>query len=205
MVTLNFENLEYVCQKCHTQGHLRKQATKEGLMFDNNGNLIKVKNTEENIYLPKIIQPMNKTIYIICGAPGSGKSTYVNQNATKDDIILDLDNILLEFTNGKIYDSAEIYLEEAIKKRNYYLNNLNNMKANRVWFIVSAPTAEERKHWKEQLNGTIILMDTNINECLNRIRQDKRRSNNVIKYSIAVNKWFKKFNEGFIDKKIPPI
>ena len=43
MITLNFENLEYICQKCHTQEHLRDKPTREDVMFDQYGNLIKKK------------------------------------------------------------------------------------------------------------------------------------------------------------------
>ncbi len=43
LITLNFDNLEYICQKCHTQEHLRDKSTKDDVMFDENGNLIKKK------------------------------------------------------------------------------------------------------------------------------------------------------------------
>ncbi len=42
MVTLNFDNLEYLCQECHNQEHNSMiSCTKEGLRFDAEGNLIK--------------------------------------------------------------------------------------------------------------------------------------------------------------------
>ena len=43
MITLNFDNLEYLCQKCHTQEHLRDKSTKEDVEFDEEGNLVKKK------------------------------------------------------------------------------------------------------------------------------------------------------------------
>ncbi|QEK12590.1 HNH endonuclease [Crassaminicella thermophila] len=40
-ITLNWENLEYLCQNCHNQEHHRNcKATREGLMFDGEGNLV---------------------------------------------------------------------------------------------------------------------------------------------------------------------
>lgn len=43
-ITLNFENLELLCQDCHNKEHkLReKSITRDDLMFDNDGNLIKI-------------------------------------------------------------------------------------------------------------------------------------------------------------------
>ena len=44
-VTLSFENLELLCLPCHSNEHNRthKEAIREGLMFDNLGNLVENK------------------------------------------------------------------------------------------------------------------------------------------------------------------
>lgn len=41
-ITLDFNNLELLCQDCHNKEHIGNSATQEGLMFDDNGDLIKV-------------------------------------------------------------------------------------------------------------------------------------------------------------------
>lgn len=41
MVTLNWDNLEALCQDCHNREHFQVSATREDLKFDSNGNLIK--------------------------------------------------------------------------------------------------------------------------------------------------------------------
>ena len=206
MVTLNFNNLEYLCQECHNQEHMSSKATRSGLDFDEEGNLVEREETYKtnNIYLPIIEKPENKEIYIICGAPGSGKSTYVKEKAKQNDLIIDLDNILMQFTNEPIYTSAERYIKLAICKRNEILNSLNYYTNTTIWFIVSAPTREERKHWKEQLGGTIIILDTPKEECYKRLENDVRRTNNILKYKVATNQWFIKYTDGYIDKKISP-
>ena len=40
MVSLNFENLEYLCQDCHNEEHHAGASTREDCMFDEEGNLI---------------------------------------------------------------------------------------------------------------------------------------------------------------------
>lgn len=42
-VTLNWDNLESLCQTCHTQEHRSHGIVAEGLAFDANGNLIQKK------------------------------------------------------------------------------------------------------------------------------------------------------------------
>lgn len=40
-ITLSWDNLEALCQTCHTREHFVTNATAPGLMFDQYGNLIK--------------------------------------------------------------------------------------------------------------------------------------------------------------------
>lgn len=41
-ITLNWDNLEALCQECHSKEHNNACVTAEGLMFDENGDLIKI-------------------------------------------------------------------------------------------------------------------------------------------------------------------
>ena len=43
-VTLNWENLELLCQTCHNAEHASYGVTAEGLAFDENGDLVEVGN-----------------------------------------------------------------------------------------------------------------------------------------------------------------
>ncbi|MCM8900605.1 HNH endonuclease [Caldicoprobacter algeriensis] len=40
-ITLNWDNLEALCQDCHNKEHSAKLPVAEGLMFDENGDLVK--------------------------------------------------------------------------------------------------------------------------------------------------------------------
>lgn len=40
-ITLNWDNLEALCQTCHQHEHFTSRATAEGLRFDAAGNLVK--------------------------------------------------------------------------------------------------------------------------------------------------------------------
>lgn len=43
-ITLNWDNLELLCQDCHNKEHSKELPISEGLMFDEEGNLYKVDN-----------------------------------------------------------------------------------------------------------------------------------------------------------------
>jgi len=43
MVTLNHDNLEYLCKSCHNQEHFSTQeSVRDDVMFDSEGNLVEV-------------------------------------------------------------------------------------------------------------------------------------------------------------------
>ena len=44
-VTLNWANLEALCMDCHNQEHMGKGATRDDVMFDENGDLIPARGT----------------------------------------------------------------------------------------------------------------------------------------------------------------
>ena len=41
MVTMNHENLELLCQDCHNRHHHGTESTREDVLFDDEGNLVK--------------------------------------------------------------------------------------------------------------------------------------------------------------------
>ena len=41
-ITLNWQNLEALCQACHQREHMEKPVTEAGLIFDDKGNLVKL-------------------------------------------------------------------------------------------------------------------------------------------------------------------
>ena len=48
-ISLNFRNLEYLCQECHNEEHHQKHGnTRKGLAFDAYGNLVQVSEAANN-------------------------------------------------------------------------------------------------------------------------------------------------------------
>lgn len=107
-------------------------------------------------------------VTIVCGAPGSGKSTYVDEMAKDGDRVIDLDRIL---DNASFpYETTEQgRLLQALEERNRQLGELSTFDG-KAWFIVSAPTQAQRKWWQEMLGGDVVLLDTPESECVARIK-----------------------------------
>jgi len=146
-------------------------------------------------YYPSLKRPPRIRVIMVVGAPGSGKSYYVAQNAKPGDIVLDLDEIQSEISGKPLhsYYSHEI-MEKAIQVRNQRIEDLENvvLPGKTLWFIVSAGNTIDRMRWKQILQPVkTYVMNCPLNICIQRIRE--RRSESETDQILAAEKWFKNF------------
>lgn len=113
-------------------------------------------------------------ITVVCGYPGSGKTTYVKEHKKYNDVILDLDLIYKAITDNKMY--------EEIRPKNIinYINDLIRAtiyKSEKYKFdlwIVRCSIDDMEKELLMEKNATIIWMNTSREECRERLYKDKR-------------------------------
>lgn len=129
---------------------------------------------------------------IVCGAPGSGKSTWAREQAGHDDIIIDLDEIKARLAGTTMYSAEARWTGPALKERNRLLRELSDLPGleGSAWFIISAPEQAERDWWQRQLGGTVHVMDTDKAECIRRINADHRRIGHRERMIRRCQEWF---------------
>lgn len=149
------DNIQGLCAECH-----RDKSSTEGA------------SAHAAAFHPQWLKPSAIPVTIVCGPPASGKTTYVKANAAPGDTIIDLDAIMVEIDPGFSQWSAisKTLVQSAIRKRNSMLSALSRSAHGRAWFIVSAPSQQERDWWSKKLNGTVILLNPGMEECIRRAR-----------------------------------
>ncbi|MBS3962439.1 MAG: AAA family ATPase [Sandarakinorhabdus sp.] len=133
---------------------------------------------------------------IICGPPGSGKTTLARERAKPLDIVIDLDDILVKLSGEPRYAVSKRWLAQALELRNNLLQALATERAaGHAFFIVGAPTHEERQWWQDQLGGDVILLAVPAGECLRRIAEDADRKGMAGRYVRPVHEWWDRFTD----------
>ena len=145
-----------------------------------------------SILLPIISKPLIP-VEIVCGPPGSGKTTYCRNNASPNDLVIDLDEIKREVPKGAAL------LKRAIIRRNQILESLSqSTEYRKAYLIVGAPKHGDRSHWIEQLACSVTVLETAQEVCHERLHQ--RDGDNAVPG--AVDKWFKDYVSSSTDKVI---
>lgn len=126
-------------------------------------------------------------IYIVYGSPCAGKTTFVNERALKDDLIIDIDRIFEAINNGRsnrLYDNVmQVYrlLIDMVKTRNGKWVN--------AYIIRGFPLKGERERLAAMLDAELIYIDTDKETCLERAY---KRAPDYDKFVLA---WWQKFQK----------
>jgi len=175
-ITLNWDNLEYVCLKCHNYIHYGQYDMRDGVKFDNDGNIVQTR------------EPKEIKVYIVWGSPGSGKNTYVDKLIEYNDMLIDLDKI------REAIGSTQVDTALKVREFLYGLIRDRDIKCNNVWVVAGLPNRDEREALKRYLKATeMIYIEATQDECIKRAMADKNRKDKALQRKI-IEKWFSEYN-----------
>lgn len=195
--------LQSLCKVCHDsavhseeQFGFNKGADVNGAPLDPN-KFAKLKAKRERQYsIPYNLMKSGIDVVLVHGAPGSGKTTYARAALRKgsDDIIIDFDDIYTKL-GTTWHNATAVQKRLAFKMRDALLYSLHRRVRGTCYFIVMAPTRDERIKWCAALGRTTLHhCNTDKQTCIERIRKDVMRNESMKVQSIlSVMKYFKDF------------
>ena len=145
----------------------------------------------DELYWPKDLKPSKPSLTIVAGAPASGKTAFVKQNAKPGDVIIDSD---LEARRLGLNPFAESWGDRVriIKARNDRLRELAASNAERAWFMGLLARPEDREHFASLLKpAEIVVIVTPADECVRRIKATRADATNALFQ--AVNRWHRTY------------
>ena len=177
-----------VCKACHDGPIQRSERRGDGARV--------------HPFLPRPRIPVT----IVCGPAGSGKSTYVREHAGPDDIIIDLDEIRARVTGLPMHAYAPEATTAALEERNRILASLaTDEEHEQAWFLVGAPEQAERDLWARKLKADVVLLDTPLDICIDRILADPARFGQHERMIGYATDWLQRFDldrEGGIENAV---
>lgn len=123
-------------------------------------------------------------IYVITGAPCSGKTTYVSEKAKENELIIDYDSIA-EALGAKRYEATGRIQAVALEVREKAIDMALTKPDENSWIIHSNPNEEKLKRY-EDAGAEIITLDPGKDVCLERAKADGRPESTFI----GIHKWY---------------
>ena len=140
-ITLNPDNIEVLCHNCHNAEHKRF------------GNGI----TE-------------KKVYLVYGAPFSGKTTYVQSVATRNDIVVDLDKIIRAICICGLYDKPDATKKLAFRIKDLLMDEIYSATQFRKWqnayIIGTYPERYDREEIATKYGAELVHISTTKEDCI---------------------------------------
>ena len=138
-----------------------------------------------------------RQVFIVYGSPLSGKTSYVAEAMNEGDLIIDLDNIWQAVSGcdryvkpnrlkSVVFSVRDNLLESVKYRRGKWLN---------AYIIGGYPYEAERLRLADQLGARLIHIDTDKDECLQRLEYCEDRDKD--EWSKYINDWWLQYNGGY--------
>lgn len=136
----------------------------------------------------------HRQVFLVYGSPLSGKSTFVHDNMSEGDFVLDVDNI------WQCVSGCDRYIKPnrlrscvfGIRDRMLDMVRMRQGKWLNAWVVGGYPLSSERERLVNSLGAREVFVDTSQEECLERLRNisDGRCVEEWEKY---ISDWWEKF------------
>ena len=164
-VALNPDNLRCLHFKCHNERHGRFTAGAK-----------------------RPTRP--KRVYIVYGSPCAGKSSWVKEVSTENDLIVDMDSIWQAISNCDRYQKPERLKGAAFEVRDklYDIAKYRSGKWQDAYIITGGALQGDRERLRQRVGADeLIFIDTPKDECLLRAKERPRE------WAQYVTEWFERY------------
>ena len=170
MISLNPDNIDLIHFRCHNIIHDRFQGGDQW-------------------------KPRPKRVFIVYGSPLSGKTTWVHDNAGKNDLIVDLDSIYQAVSINDRYEKSGRLssVAFAIRDKLYEIIKYRDGKWIDAYVITGAPLRMDRERLEQRLRATSIFIDTPKEVCLQRLKDRAMSTKAREQWKEYIEDWFEHY------------
>ena len=178
-------------------GHHKKELTDENVndfMISLNPQNIMLVHHRCHNYIHNKLGYAQRQVYLVYGAPLSGKTTYVNENKAEGDLIVDMDSIWQCVTGCDRYVKPKRLKSVVFRIRDDLIDMIKYRagKWASAYVIGGYPLSSERERLLKELGAREIFIDATKDECIERLAAcDDRDPEEWMQY---IDDWFDKFS-----------
>ena len=167
-ITLNPDNIMLVHARCHNNIHQRFGGR---------------------------LRDYQRKVYLVYGAPCSGKTTYVKENMQVGDLVIDLDSVWECISGQPRYVKPNELKSIVFDIRNKLLDSVKTRQGRWqcCYIIEGLPLVGERMRRIETLGAEPIYIQATREECLKRLRENP--NGRGAEYEDYINNWFDTYQE----------
>lgn len=189
-----------IVKKYDVIGHHTIELTDENVNDFNislNPELIDLVHARCHNYIHNKLGYSRRQIYLVYGAPLSGKTTYVKETMNEGDLVIDIDNIWQSVSNCDRYIKPGRLKAVVFKVRDtlldaakYKLGRWNN-----CYIVGGYPLVSERERLIKELGAREIFIDTSKEECIARLHASGDRD--IEAWTGYINEWFERHSASY--------
>ena len=132
-----------------------------------------------------LVRDRKDRVYIVCGPPGSGKTTWVKERRRENDVVVDLDYILAALAVEDVSSTGNRdVLSAGLAVKDFLIDSIGagQIVYNRAFII----TTSQVEKIQRITGGTVVEMDTDPNEIIKRIQNDENLTDESKKRRIDI-------------------
>jgi hypothetical protein len=165
-ISLNPEKVKLICRDCHDKRHMRFGYVNQG-----------------------------RQVFFVYGPPLSGKTMYVQQNKSHQDIVVDINVLFSAVTGLPEYDKPDALLPIVRQVQRQLLDHVRTRfgKWHNAWIVGGYADKYQREQVIANTGAEPVYMDATMDECLARLRTDSRLVYRQSEYEDYIRKWFEQY------------
>lgn len=142
-------------------------------------------------YLHNKLGYARREVYVVYGPPLAGKSSWVKENQSAGDLVIDIDSIWQCVSNLSRYEKPARLKSVVFKVRDSLLDSVKYRlgKWNNAYVIGGYPLQSERERLIKELGAREVFIEASKDECMRRLKEaDDGR--NFDEWSAYIDRWF---------------
>lgn len=138
-----------------------------------------------------------RKVYIVHGAPCSGKTSFVNSVKGNSDLLIDVDNIWQCITGRERYFKPNALKQDMFAVRDCLIDRVKHGVGNweTAWIVSSEAFKTPREELAKRCGAELIHIDTDRETCLARLYQDDSRIDVQEQWAKYIEEYFNRYQE----------